>query len=266
MRSSESPSLGWGFLVIASLVLLLAACGPAATPTPSPTPVPVVHVSPSAAPFAYSLGRAYVQDQGPLPFDLVPMGSGDARREVELGQAALLIDLPPVPEGWFGTPLGRDGLTFVVNERTGVRDLGLGQLRDLFTGRIDTWDEISATEQAVAVIVPPRGDPLRTYFESAVMDDQLVDSGALLAPTPRRVAEIVAQTPGAIALLPLSEGLPEGVRRVRVEGELPSSETIADGSYPFNYHVLAMAPSEPSGAIREWLIWVQGSQSAVARP
>lgn len=266
MRSAESPKVRRTPLIIAGAILLLAACGPSATPTPTAPPIPVVHVSPPAAPFAYSLGQVYVQAQGPLPFDLVPLGGENARREVEMGEAALLIDLPPVPEGWFATPLGRDALTFIVHEGVSRRDLPFDQLRGLFTGRTDNWDEISSTEGAVVPIVPPQGDPLRAYFEGAVMDEQLVDSGALLAPTPARAAEMVAQTPGAIGLLPLSEELPEGARRVRIEGQLPSSETVAERSYPLTYDVLAMAPSEPSGAVREWLIWVQGSQSIVAHP
>ncbi len=194
------------------------------------------------------------------------MGSEDARRHVERGRATLVIDLPPVPEDWFVTPLGHDALTFIVHEGIGLRDLDFDQLRALFTGRIENWDELSETDEAVALIVPPEGDPLRTRFETAVMDEQPVHSGALLAPTPARAAQMAAQNPGSIGLLPLSAGLPEGVRRVRVEGELPSAEAVRDRSYPLTYDVLAMAPSEPSGAVREWLIWVQASQTVVAQP
>lgn len=248
------------------LVLVTTACAPATTSTPAPTPVPVVHVSPAAAPFAESLGRQYLQQRGPLPFDLVPLGSPSARQAVEDGSADLLIDLPPAPQDWFASPLGLDALTLVVNQQVTVRDLNMSELEALLSGRTRNWRELKGGELAVQVIVPPPGDRLREQFESALLGGGRMTSQALLAPTPAIAVEIAAQQPGALALVPLSVDLESGVRRIRLEGVLPDATALADGSYRFSYPILALAPEEPSGALRDWLVWAQAGDPRAGRP
>lgn len=253
-------------LALVLLALTASACTPSAQPTPSPSPVPVVHVSPAAAPFAQALGTDFVHDRGPLPFDLIPLSGADGRQAVEAGEAALLIDLPPAPDGWFATPLGRDAVTVIVNEQVTTRNLTLEELRAVFSGQAEGWDELSAAPLPVHVVVPPRGDPLRERFTGAVLGETRVTTQARLAPSPAITVELVAQSPGALGLVPLSADVGGEVRRVRVEGVLPRAETLADGTYPLGYPVLAMAPREPEGALRDWLIWVQGAGDRAAQP
>lgn len=265
MPCSERPPAARALPYAALLLALLAAaCSPSQEPTAAPTPVPVVHVSPAAAPFVQALGRAYVQQQGPLPFDLIPFSGGAARKTVEAGEAALLIDLPPAPDGWFATPLGQDGVTLIVNESVTTRNLTFDELRLIFTGRASQWSELAGGSSAVEVVVPPPGDPLRGRFERTVLQGARVTTRARLAPDPASAVELVAATPGAVALVPFSAGLSAGVRRVRVQGVAPSPNSLADGDYPLTYPVLAMAPQEPTGAVRDWLLWVQGQGDRVS--
>lgn len=264
--SERRPGVSLFRALAALTVLVTTACAPAATSTPAPTPVPVVHVSPAAAPFAESLGRQYLQQRGPLPFDLVPLGSPSARQAVEDGNAALLIDLPPAPQGWFATPLGLDALTVVVNQQVTVRDLDRNELEALLSGRARNWSELGSGELAVQVIVPPPGDRLREQFEGALLGGGQMTSQALLAPTPASAIEMAAQQPGALALVPLSVELQSGVRRIRLEGILPDAAALADGSYLFSYPILALAPEEPGGALREWLVWAQAGDPRAGRP
>ena len=255
--------------LIASLLLislLASACGASGQPTPTPTPVPIVHVSPAAAPFAQALGADYIQQRGPLPFDLVPLSGIDARQEVEAGDAALLIDLPPVPQGWFATPLGRDSVAVIVNPQVTARDLSTDELRALFSGRVQDWTELSVSEAAVQIIVPPDGDPLRERFEAAVMQEERVTTRAKLAPNPSSAVELVGQTPGSVAIIPLSAQESDAVRLVRIDGILPSASSLSDGSYSMPYPVLAMAPEEPRGLLRDWLTWVQSAGARAGRP
>jgi ABC-type phosphate transport system substrate-binding protein len=83
-----------------------------------------------------------------------------------------------------------------------------------------------------------------------------VSSSALLAPDPAAVLSLVAEDAGAIGYLPLSQ-VTEEVRVARIDGILPGASTIADGRYPLRLTVLATAPQEPSGQVRDWIGWLQ---------
>lgn len=268
--SSYSGPIARRPLSLAAALLLVgflgSACEASEQPTPSATEVPIVHVSPATTPFAQTLGADYIQQQGPLPFDLVPLSGIDARRAVESGDAAMLIDLPPAPDGWFATPLGRDAVAVIVNAQVTARNLTFEELRALFSGRAQDWSELSASEAAVRVIVPPDGDPLRERFEVIVMQNERVTTRARIAPNPARAVELVGATPGAVAIIPLSAQVSEAVRLVRVEGVLPSASSLSDGSYLMAYPVLAMAPLEPSGQLRDWLAWAQLAGSRAGQP
>jgi ABC-type phosphate transport system substrate-binding protein len=68
--------------------------------------------------------------------------------------------------------------------------------------------------------------------------------------------EIIRDHPGAIGLLPLLE--PETRMRVAsLNGVSPTREAVENGTYPLWVDVLAIAPEEPAGPLRDFLQWLQ---------
>jgi ABC-type phosphate transport system substrate-binding protein len=74
------------------------------------------------------------------------------------------------------------------------------------------------------------------------------------------MVSMVMANPYAIGYVPLSYTTDEA-RIVRVDGSLPGSSNLGDGTYPLLLEVVAMAPEEPTGPLRDWLIWLQSEQS-----
>jgi ABC-type phosphate transport system substrate-binding protein len=105
-------------------------------------------------------------------------------------------------------------------------------------------------------MVPLGSDELRQRFEALVMNGESPTGNALLAPTPEAMLDAVVADPNAIGYLPMSQSS-EDVRNVRVDGVLLGEASLADGRYPLWMEVIAMAPTEPTGALRDWLAWVQ---------
>ena len=77
-----------------------------------------------------------------------------------------------------------------------------------------------------------------------------------MAPTAAAMTQLIAEDEGAIGLLPMA-AVPETLRVVRVEGVLPGETTIASGAYPLTVSLLATAPEEPVGPLRDFLVWIQ---------
>jgi len=244
-------------LVGAALLAGLSACQPTAE-TPLPVPdIPVVNVSPGAAPLALAWAQAYVAEEGPLPFDLVPIGSEAGQESVSSGASSLMLDFPPPPDGWFVTPLGWEAIAVIVDPAVPVRSLSIEDLAQAFRGEITNWSELGVPAQPLQVILPPAGDRFRQHFLDQVMPDGRVTTNARLAPSASAALDLVASTDGSLAIVP-AHALPDGrVATVRIAGALPSAETAASGRYPLRVPALASAPAEPDTLVRQWLVWVQ---------
>lgn len=259
-------SAGRRLLSLVALAAGLGACQPAVeAPLPIPN-VPIVHVSPAAVPFVMARAKQYQTEVGVLPFDLIPIGSQDGVQAVADGAASLMIDFPPAPDGWFVTPLGWEAIAVVVDPRLPLRALSIEELRGAFAGRITQWSEFGGPKQTIQIIIPPAGDRLRQLFLDQILLDSRVTTNAILAPTASTTLDLVAENPGALAIVPVYTIPDERVAVVRVEGSLPSPSTATNGGYPLRSQLLASAPTEPVPAVRDWLVWMQSQDLPVVAP
>jgi len=232
------------------LVALAGACS--RPPTATPAHVPRVYVPPFAEPVVRQWAEEYITETGAaLPFDLDPQTLDSALSRVPLEPNSLLLFDGPPPEDWFVTPLASIPVVILVHPDNPVLDLGPEDLQNLFARRTAVWSNVGGSAVDVQPVLPLAGEPLRAWFESVVMRGTPVWPGTWLAPTPEAMASLVSSEPGAVGIF-LGSQVPPTVAVVRVLGVLPAEER-----YPYRLDLLAFAPQEPAGGVREWLGWVQ---------
>ena len=234
------------------LILLAAAVACSRAPAATPAHVPRVYVPPFAEPVVRQWAEDYVTETGAaLPFDLDPQTLDSALARLPMEPNGLLLFGGPPPEGWFVTPLASIPVVILVHPDNPVLDLRPVDLQNLFAHRTAVWSNVGGSDVDVQPVLPLVGEPLRAWFESIVMRGTPVWPGTWLAPTPKAMADLVASEPGAVGIL-LGSEVPSTVAVVRVLAVLPSDER-----YPYQLDLLAFAPQEPAGGVREWLGWVQ---------
>ena len=248
-------------LVTFSLVAgaVLGACTPAPTPSPTPGPVPRVAVTLAFAPLVLGWAQEYVEGTGPLPFDLEVVHATVALQGVKSGDYAVAIGALEPEQGWFATPLASDPITVVTGSGAGVQQLPSSALVELLAGRVTNWSSLGGSDRTVQPVIPLPEDDLR-----AVLDDQLMlgrpfASSSLLAADPEQALALLDEDPGAIALIPLS-ALPDTATPLRLDGALPTQDDSTANAYGLIAAVLAIAPAEPDGPVRDWLAWLQSTQ------
>ncbi len=236
--------------VTLGLTVVVAAC--ASPPTSTPSSVPRVYAPPYAIPVVRPWAEAYIAETGtPLPFDLDPRERSAALDLAPTRPDSLLIFDGPPPAGWFATPLGSIAVVILVNADNPLRDLGPSDLVNLFARRTAQWGSLGGGDVDVQPVLPLPGEPVRDWFEAAVMRGTPVWPGAWLAPTPEAMLTLVASDPGAVGIL-LGVDVPGNVIATRVDGV-----GAAEPAYPYQFELLAFAPAEPTGGVRDWLGWVQ---------
>jgi len=246
---------------LAGLTLNMTRSVQAATPPPIPPPLPRVATSPALETWVSRRVLAF-RDSRPgsgyadLGFSVETLPPEAALQAAADGEVVLAVLALDPPTGWFGTPLGRLGISIVVHPGNPVRELSLMELRELLVGRTQSWQVLGNYSEVVQPVIPLTGDELRLAVQQAALEGERYTLASLLAPSPPAMISLVAEQPGALGLLPLSE-LTDEIRSLRIEGQLPTEQATEQGSYPLWVQIVAMAPAEPVGAVREWLGWLQ---------
>jgi phosphate transport system substrate-binding protein len=214
-------------------------------------------VTPALEAFAIQEFAAWRQEAGVPGFDLDIWPEAAAIQAADEGEVAAVLTLAAPPEGWFAAPVGAEGIAVIVNAANPIRALNSEDLPDLFSGRSQSWADVGGDAQEIVPVIPLPGDGLRAGFEAMVMAGARLSGGALLAPSPEAAQTIVAENVWAIGLVPLS-AVDDQARLVRIDGVLPEGTTVRDGRYPLTLPIVITAPQEPGGAIRDWIVWLQG--------
>jgi hypothetical protein len=246
---------------LAGLTLNATRSVQAAAPPLIPPPLPRVATSPALETWVSQRVLAF-RDSRPgssyadLGFSVEVLPPEAALLAAADGEVVLAVLALDPPAGWFGTPLGRQVIAVVVHPGNPVRELSLMELRELLVGRTQSWQALGDYSEAVQPIIPLAGDELRLAVQQATLEGERYTLASLLAPSPPAMISLVADHPGSLGLLPLPE-LTDEVRSLRIEGQLPTEPATEQGSYPLWVQIVAMAPAEPAGAVREWLGWLQ---------
>ncbi|WP_040836897.1 substrate-binding domain-containing protein [Nocardia brevicatena] len=145
-------------------------------------------------------------------------------------------------------PLALSLFAMVVHPSTGVRDLTVEQIRDLFLGRVDNWNRLGGADLPVRVINRYAGSGTRYTFEARLLDAQQPPTPDITCRDLRRgtgpgrcqvavsenVLTEVAATPGAIGYSEFgTASATSGVVTVTIGGHRADRATVTDRAYPF---------------------------------
>jgi phosphate transport system substrate-binding protein len=171
---------------------------------------------------------------------------------------ALTSFLPPDSQLW-STPIGQEGLAVVVNTANSIANLTPAQLRAIFTGRALNWRELGGADLPIQVVTRPPGSAESAAFDLLIMGERRVIGASQLATTPRRLAELVAATDGAVGILPMRYLGMEKVRPVAIDNVLPTFETVQANQYPLRMPLLIVGEHAPAANDPYWsfFAWIQ---------
>ncbi len=170
------------------------------------------------------------------------------------------------------TPLGRDGLVFIVNVDNPVESLTVDQIRDIYTGKITNWKEVGGNDEAIAPFQRNSTSGSQTLLNNLVMNgEKTMEPGKeFLIGTMGELIERVAAFDGKGNAIGFSvyyyadkmKGDPN-LKMIKVNDVAPSNESIGDGAYPLvNDFYVAIRGKEkkdsPARTLRDWLLSEEG--------
>jgi phosphate transport system substrate-binding protein len=221
------------------------------------------------------LVAAFGEQQSAINLEVNAPGTQYGLDALYAGEAdiALASWLPPdpsmasgvvLPNHYRATAIARDGIAIIVHPSNPVSGIGLLQLQDIFGGRVYDWQGVASLSTAgeIQVISREEGAGTRAAFEALVMQDQRVTPRAIVKSSPQAAVDYVASHPEAIGYVSMGS-VSSDVKVLTIEGELPTPESAAQGSYVLSrelWLVTADPPVEEVGLFRSFVLSPAGQQ------
>ncbi len=169
-----------------------------------------------------------------------------------------------------------DAIAVVVNPSNRVQTLTLGQVSDLYTGKLTRWSDVGGEDRPIVLLSRESNSGTYVYFLEQVLrlgqkkSTALFSSETLLMPSSEGISVEVRQNPNAIGYDGLGYVTPDQkvlavARDATVPAVLPSAATVTDGTYPVSRPLFMYTAGEPSGAVGEYLAWIVGEGQALVQ-
>jgi phosphate transport system substrate-binding protein len=145
-----------------------------------------------------------------------------------------------------------DGLAMIVHPSNPVLNLTDAQIADIFSGRIKNWKQVGGPNFPIVVIQRESNSGTQETFKELVMKKGAVVSSAETQASNGAVKSRVSQTRGAIGFVGLGY-LDSTVKKVSVNGVLPASATVKNGSYKLARELYMYTNGRPAGMIARFV-------------
>ena len=291
MNRSVSAAVG-------ALVMLLAACsGPApvlpsssasspSAPSIAAVDMPRIDGSTANIPLiSLTLQRLTGAAVAEADAAVKTSGTADAYRALVRGETDLLvvyeadravkdeIEASGVPLELH--PIGKDALVFFTNSANPVTSLTTEQYRDIYTGKVTNWAEVGGPKKKIVAYQRPEESGSQALLRKYVVGTATMGK-APAELISGEMGEIIEGVSGyansgnalgySVYYYLATMYAVDGITMMGVDGVMPSSATIADGSYPYRNDFYAVVRAdEPAGSparkVMEWLLSPAGQQA-----
>ena len=151
--------------------------------------------------------------------------------------------------------IARDGLAVVVHPSNPVDGLTKEQVRQIFSGDISSWNQVSGQNREIRLISREEGSGTREAFCKLVMEKARISRKAMTQESNGSVKELVKHDPVAIGYMSL--GLVGGeLKALKVDGVQALPEEVRSGKYPLVRPFLFVVRGTPKPQAQKFIDYV----------
>jgi phosphate transport system substrate-binding protein len=169
------------------------------------------------------------------------------------------------------TPIAYDAFVFIVNEKNSLSNITQRQIRDIYSGRVTNWKDISGVDEPVIAYQRPENSGSQTTLQSIIQRDQLMrpilDGEIVRGGMYDMVRKITSDyynynsAIGYTFLFYLTHMADDsGVKVLAVDGVTPTLQTIQNKTYPFVQTVYAITTGNESENTKKFIEWILSAQ------
>jgi phosphate transport system substrate-binding protein len=129
--------------------------------------------------------------------------------------------------------IAMDGVCIVIHPSNPIQELTTQQVCDIFMGKITNWKELGGTDSPIVPISRDTSSGTYEVFHEKVMKKQNMAAGVEYANANPQIHARVKATEGAVGYIGLGF-LDKNVKALKIDGVMPTKQTIAQGIYPIS--------------------------------
>lgn len=127
--------------------------------------------------------------------------------------------------------IAMDGVCIIVHPSNPIKELTSQQVCDIYMGKITNWKELGGPDMPIVAISRDTSSGTYEVFHEKIMKKQNLAAGVEYVNANPQAHARVKTTPGAIGYVGLGF-LDSNVKALKINGVMPTKQTIANGTYP----------------------------------
>jgi phosphate transport system substrate-binding protein len=217
--------------------------------------------STSVTPLMELLAADYQRAKPHIKININGTGSGDGIKNAgvlyQIGMSSRELTPAEQGAGLTETIIAIDGIAVIVNSANPVGDLSIEQIRNIYTGAITDWSQVSggAKKGKIAVVSREEGSGTRGAFEELVGFQGKLLAGANESTSTGAIKAGIAQNQDAIGYISLGS-LDSSIKAVAVGGVAANSANVVNGSYRIARPFIALTGGGAHPETRAFIDWI----------
>ncbi|VBB43965.1 Phosphate binding protein [uncultured Desulfatiglans sp.] len=210
-----------------------------------------IYGSTTTQPVLERIVRAYSR-QSSVRIEVVPIGSHKGIEALVGGQCEIAASSVPATDSELGEGaaqyrefvFGYDMVVPIVHPRNPLRDLSLGQLRDIFSGKIERWSQLGGADLPIVTVNRSENSGTHDIWNRIVASaPEEIAGEPIVVASNSAVAAYVATHPEAIGYI--SSGfVNDEIRPLSIDGIEASIENARSKRYPVLRRLLLYTSSD----------------------
>lgn len=229
----------------------------------------VITGSSTMAPMVNDMARHVEALEGSGRIDVQTGGSSRGLSDVRRGLADLgMVSRSPRDDEddvhWI--PVARDGIAVIVHTSNPIMGITTEALRLVYQNRIDSWEPLGGPDRPITVVNKADGRAtLDLFLAYTGLDGTAIQADVIIGDNEHAIKTVIGD-PYSIAYVSIgtaeyAETSGRPIRRLRLDGVVPSLENLRKGAYPFSRLLYLVAQAEPTEPANRFLAFL-GSKAA----
>lgn len=155
-------------------------------------------------------------------------------------------------------PVAKDGVAFYVHTANPVRALSVEELRGIYLGDIENWQEVGGRDAPIVLYARESSSGTYVFVKDELLGGDDYAASAQTLPGTAAVIHAVAKEPNGIGFGGAAYG--QGVREVRIEtagGEIVlDAASVRSGTYPLARDLFFYTRQKPEGEVKRFVDFV----------
>jgi phosphate transport system substrate-binding protein len=221
--------------------------------------------STSVTPLMELFAEEYQKQRANIKVNINGTGSGDGINNAgvlyQIGMSSRELTPAEQGKGLKATTIAIDGIAVIMNNSSPINNLSVEQIRDIYTGAVTDWSQISGGTKSgrIAVISREEGSGTRGAFEELVGFQGKLVAGANESTSTGAIKASIAQNTEAIGYISLGS-VDDSVKAISVGGVAATSANVTNGSYKIARPFIVLTGSNVHAESTTFINWMLSAE------